>query len=467
MKGIMLKRTLIYILTICIAVLGNIVFINGITGDETGNVADIYEIHLSLKSEKRISTPIQLFFSDTDEFNEAGSLTVLYEKYGEVQEINYQINPTCNFLRIDFGSQENTFDVSELIFQSGKLKVDLINEIEQDGVSWNMLTLDTLDAGMRIFVVGDDPYMMFDMEKTGLKKIMHDKMTEGVLQKKILICAVWNLLFLIFWMKRKKIAKIFEGVFSDKGLLLDLAKNDFKTKFAGSYLGITWAFIQPIVTILVYWFVFQVGFKSGTVKDVPFVLWLTAGLVPWFFLNDALNSATASLLEYSYLVKKVVFNVEIIPLVRIVSSFFVHVFFVAFMLVMFMINGIMPKIEWLQIIYYSICLFALIVGVSYLTSALVVFFRDLAQIIIIILQIGMWITPIMWQWSIMPAKVLVFLKLNPVYYIVEGYRNSLIYGRTFWNDTYMTVYFWVFVLLSIVLGTKVFAKLKIHFADML
>lgn len=467
MKVTVLKRVIIYTLFIFIAVLGNIVFIRGITCDEIVNETNIYEIHLFLQSEMDMNIPIQLFYSDTNEFDEAKSLTVIYEKVGEVQEINYHINSAYNFLRLDFGSQENVYDITKLIFQYGKLEVDLINEIEKAGVSWNMLSMNSLDEGIRISAIGNDPYIVFDMEKTGLNKIMRDKMNEVVSQKKILICTVWNLLFFGAWLNRKRISKVFESVFRDKGLLLDLAKNDFKTKFAGSYLGITWAFIQPIVTILVYWFVFQVGFKSGTVKDVPFVLWLTAGLVPWFFLNDALNSATASLLEYSYLVKKVVFNVEIIPLVRVVSSFFVHIFFVAFMLVMFMINGIMPKMEWLQIVYYSICLFALIVGVSYLTSALVVFFRDLAQIIIIVLQIGMWVTPIMWQWSIMPPNVLIFLKLNPVYYIVEGYRNSLIYGRMFWNDTYMTVYFWIFVLLSIILGTKVFARLKVHFADVL
>ena len=71
--------------------------------------------------------------------------------------------------------------------------------------------------------------------------------------------------------------------FESRKMLYNLAKNDFKTKYAGSYLGIIWAFIQPVITILLYWFVFQVGFRSRPLDDYPFVLWLTAGLVPWFF----------------------------------------------------------------------------------------------------------------------------------------------------------------------------------------
>ena len=101
----------------------------------------------------------------------------------------------------------------------------------------------------------------------------------------------------------------------------------FKTKYAGSYLGIIWAFVQPVVTILLYWFVFQVGFRSRPLGDYPFVLWLTAGLVPWFFFSDAWNGATNSMLEYSFLVKKVVFDIGILPVIKIFSAFFVNIFF--------------------------------------------------------------------------------------------------------------------------------------------
>lgn len=465
-----MKKYIIYMLFLCIAILGNVLFLTSITNDEGAVYSDVINIEISLKSEMEIETPVQLFYSETGEFSEIASLCTIYNNFGEAETINYDIGANNRFFRIDFGSQENEFEISEFTLRCKDIAVDLLDEIKNNNVVSNMVeitSLKYLNNSCTINSTGNDPYLIFDLSKTSLEKKIHEKNTETIIKKKILICIAWNFLFLLVLINRSKISKLLYNIFGDKGLLLDLAKNDFKTKFAGSYLGITWAFVQPIVTILVYWFVFQVGFRSGMVQDVPFVLWLTAGLVPWFFLNDALNSATASLLEYSYLVKKVVFKVEIIPLVRILSSFFVHIFFVGFMLLMFVINDIVPRIEWIQIIYYSVCLTALLIGISYLTSALVVFFRDLAQIIIIVLQIGMWVTPIMWQWSIMPKKVLFFLKLNPVYYIVEGYRNSLIYGKWFWNDTYMTIYFWIFTLICIILGTKIFAKLKIHFADVL
>lgn len=85
-------------------------------------------------------------------------------------------------------------------------------------------------------------------------------------------------------------------LYHNKKLIWSLAKNDFKTKYAGSYLGIVWAFIQPVVTVLVYWFVFGVV-RQGSPKAVPFVLWLITGLVPWFFFQEALTQGTLSLIH--------------------------------------------------------------------------------------------------------------------------------------------------------------------------
>lgn len=252
-------------------------------------------------------------------------------------------------------------------------------------------------------------------------------------------------------------------------LLLQLAKNDFKTKYAGSYLGIIWAFVQPIITVLVYWFVFQVGLKSPGVTDVPFVLWLIAGIVPWFFFSDALNGGTNSLIEYQYLVKKVVFQINILPVVKVLSALFVHVFFVAFTLVLYCCYGLWPDVYTLQVVYYSLCAFILVLGMAYFTSAVVGFFRDLTQIINIILQVGVWMTPIMWNIDAMnmPHWLKTVFMLNPMYYVVYGYRDALINKVVFWERPTLTLYFWLFTAFIFCFGTIVFKKLKKHFADVL
>lgn len=261
----------------------------------------------------------------------------------------------------------------------------------------------------------------------------------------------------------------FKELLGNRKLILNLAKNDFKTKYAGSYLGIIWAFIQPVITVLVYWFVFEVGLRQTGNEKVPFVLWLIAGLVPWFFFSDALNGGTNSLLEYNYLVKKVVFKISVLPIVKIISAFFVNIFFILFTLVIYACYGFTPDLYYLQIIYYILCTFLLVLGLCYLTSAIVVFFRDLTQIINIILQIGVWMTPIMWNVDTMglSPKLTFIFKLNPMFYVVQGYRDVLINKVWFWEHAKMTIYFWSFTLVIFVLGTIVFKRLKVHFADVL
>ena len=110
-------------------------------------------------------------------------------------------------------------------------------------------------------------------------------------------------------------------------------------------------------------------------------------------------------------------------------------------------------------------------GLTYLTSAIVVFFRDLSQIINIFLQVLIWATPIMWNIDSMaervPAGLIAVLKANPLYYIVSGYRGALIYKTGFWEMPGLTIYFWCWVVGIFLLGTFIFKRLKPHFADVL
>jgi len=267
--------------------------------------------------------------------------------------------------------------------------------------------------------------------------------------------------------------KMMQDFYQNRKLIWKLAKNDFKTRYAGSYFGILWAMVQPVIIVLVYWFVFQIGLgataelKKGI--QVPFVLWLTSGIVPWFYFSESLSNGTNALLEYHYLVKKVVFHIDILPLVKTVASLFIHVFFVMFMLVLFAFYGYYPGFHSLKLIYFSAALLIFVTGFCMLTSSLVVFFRDLNQIINIFLQVGIWMTPIMWSLEDLLVKYpfLSILKLNPLCYIVYGYRATLFQTSTIADLGWMNLYFWTITVVIWILGSYVFQKLKVHFADVL
>ncbi|MCI8483808.1 MAG: ABC transporter permease [Lachnospiraceae bacterium] len=274
---------------------------------------------------------------------------------------------------------------------------------------------------------------------------------------------------------KQKSENIVTEIIKNRQLIKSLVKNDFKKKFVGSYLGVFWAFVQPVVTVLIYWFVFDkaIGFRASIRGEMslPYVLWLVSGIVPWFFFSDCVSAGTSALVEYNYLVKKMVFHIDILPLVKVFASGFVHLFFVVFTILLFLAYGYLPDLYILQIFYYSVGVLLLAVGTSYLTSAVSVFFPDVRQIVNIGLQIGIWVTPIMWNIDDMKAKIppalLVVLKGNPFYYIVMGYRESFIDKVWFWEHPGQTLYFWIFTLAMCFLGVKVFKRLKVHFADVL
>lgn len=257
----------------------------------------------------------------------------------------------------------------------------------------------------------------------------------------------------VLWEKRK--------------LILDLAKADFKKRFVGSYLGIFWIFVQPVVTIIIYYYIFQLGFKSNPQADVPYVVWLLPGIIPWFFFNEAVMNGTVSMLNYQHLVKKMVFPIKIIPAIRIAASLFIHFIFVGVMLVVILLLGVRPSIWWLQFIYYMVCNILLITGIVYLLASLNVFIKDIAQLVNIFLQVGFWLAPIMYDTTIMPKGFQFLISLNPFVYIVEGGRECFFDQVGFWQKPGQTIYFWVITLVLLFLGSKIFDKFEKHFVDVL
>lgn len=255
-------------------------------------------------------------------------------------------------------------------------------------------------------------------------------------------------------------------------MIFSLAKSDFKKRFTGSYFGILWMFISPLATILVYTLIFQVGFKTmSPVEGYPYVMWLIPGIIPWFFFQDALIQGTNVLYEYNFLVKKVVFNVNILPVVKLVSVFFAHICFVIMMFIVFIVARIQITMNAVFIIYYSFATFVLALGIVYFTSSVNVFFKDMAQIVSILLQFGIWMCPIMYDENIFKDRlpiVCTLLKLNPFYYIVSGYRMSML-KMNFDKNLFIkeTIYFWVVTILIFFIGSSIYNKLRPHFSDVL
>lgn len=252
-----------------------------------------------------------------------------------------------------------------------------------------------------------------------------------------------------------------------RSLIFQLVQRDFKSRYLGSYLGLFWAFIQPVITILIFWFVFDVGFKSAPVGDIPFILWLVTGIIPWFFISECLSSGTVAVVENSYLVQKIVFRISILPVVKLLSALIVHLFFVLIIFVFFIVYHVPVTIYSIQVFYYGLASIVLLLGLIWLSSALMVFLKDVGQVVAMVVQFGFWLTPIFWSLQMVPGKYHIFIKLNPIYYIIQGYRDCFIHKVWFWQHPLYSVYFWGVTGAIFVLGAVVFARLRPHFADVL
>lgn len=252
-----------------------------------------------------------------------------------------------------------------------------------------------------------------------------------------------------------------------KELILSMAKRQIVSQYVGSVLGFCWTIINPMVLIAVFWFVFSVGFKAQPVKDVPFVVWLTAGMAIWSFFTDVLGKASDAVRNNTALVKKTIFPSQILPFVSIISCLVNHMVFLFLLLILLIFNGMTFSLFFFQSLYYVFCLIVLTLGLSWMVSALNVFIKDVAQIVSVILQIGFWATPIFWNIDMMPESYHFFIKLNPMYYLVQGYRDSFIQFVPFWTHPYLTIYFWLFAIFSFIAGALIFRRLKPQFADVL
>lgn len=247
-----------------------------------------------------------------------------------------------------------------------------------------------------------------------------------------------------------------------------LLKNDFKSRYVGSYLGIIWGFIQPIITVLIYWFVFTVGLRSGERPDgTPYIIWMIAGLLPWFYFSDALGAITNSFIEYSYMVKKLNFRIGLLPFVKAGSSIIIHIVFLIFTTIIFNFYSYNANWIYFQLLYYMVATTLLVIGIGLITSTLAVYLRDTSQIVAIIIQIGFWAIPIVWGPEVLGNKWGILFKANPVYFLIEGYRDTLIRNTYIWEEPLYHLYFWFITILVWTIGISVFRKLKPYFADVL
>lgn len=257
-------------------------------------------------------------------------------------------------------------------------------------------------------------------------------------------------------------------LWKNKRLAWQLGKNDFKNRFANTSLGSIWGFLQPFVFMMMYVIVFQYIFKQSGPNGAPYIVWFLPGMAMWMTINDGIIGASNSIRGYSYLVKKVVFPVDIIPIISLIANAFVSLFLMVIAVIVCAIFKFVPNI--LQVIYMIFATYAFLIAITRFTSAVATLVPDFSNLLGIAMQIGMWLTPVVWDLSMIAQHQTIsrVLKCLPFTYLVTGFRESFMGGTilTAGNGIY-TVIFWGITIVLFLWGNYIFKKSKKDFADVL
>lgn len=251
--------------------------------------------------------------------------------------------------------------------------------------------------------------------------------------------------------------------------ILKLAKADLSKTYRGAALGWSWAVIKPTVTIFVYWFAFTIGLRMGkSVGEYPFFLWLIAGVIPWFYMSEMITGGADSIRKYSYLVTKMKFPISTIPTFVSISKIIVHLLLVAIVIVIFMLFGFKPDIYLLQLPFYTLIMFVFFDLWALFSSLLAAISKDFLNLVKAFVSAVFWLSGIVWNADTVTIPWLRrFLNLNPVTFIVNGYRNCFINKIWFWEQPKRIGYVVIFLSIMLLAALWSYRKLRKEIPDVL
>jgi lipopolysaccharide transport system permease protein len=258
------------------------------------------------------------------------------------------------------------------------------------------------------------------------------------------------------------------SIWRNRGLIRTMVRRDILGRYRGSFAGVFWTVINPLLLMLLYFFVFGIVLQArfpGDQSRSGFALFFLAGMLPWLAFNEAVGRSGSVLLEHRNFIKKLVFAVETLPVNLVVSGLvsecFAILLFCGFLLVTR--GAIPPTIVWLPLLLIPQILFT--AGVSWFLAALGVFVRDLGQILGFLLTLWFFLTPICYPEASLPPHFLPLFAKNPIYVLVRGYRAIFLENRA--PDFGPLWKLWVVAAVVFVIGHAWFYKLRKSFADII
>lgn len=249
-----------------------------------------------------------------------------------------------------------------------------------------------------------------------------------------------------------------------------MAWSDLKKTYRGALFGWAWSLVRPTLMIFVYWFVLGKGLRAESTlgEGVSYISWLLVGIVPWFYIRDMLSSGTSAFKKYRYLVTKVKFPVSTIPTFIGFSNLLVHLILTGIVIVVLLLSGNDFAATALQLPLYIFLMYIMMVSWSFFAAPLAAISKDFHNLIKSTSQILFWMSGILFSIDVINndlAKTL--LRLNPINFIVEGYRKSLVENEWFYEDAQGFATFLIMLAIFIVFSLYTYRRSATEMADTL
>lgn len=250
--------------------------------------------------------------------------------------------------------------------------------------------------------------------------------------------------------------------------IVSIAKYELLADMRESKLGVFWNFANPAIQVLTYWFVFGYVFNRKDVGGIPYLVWMLGGMVVWFFISPCITDGCNSVYRKVNVITKMKFPVSILPMTVVLEKLFDQFCLFVILIIIFLTQGFYPSIHWLGLIYYLFCAIAFAVSLSLTTSVLNMLARDTRKLILACMRLLLYLTPILWNIERVGHGVVAkIIMCNPIYYVVQGYRDCFFYHRGFMAYTWSMAWFWGITLLLFFFGSYMMYKFKTKFIDMI
>ncbi len=250
--------------------------------------------------------------------------------------------------------------------------------------------------------------------------------------------------------------------------IYSIAKYELLADMRDSKLGLFWNFANPVIQVLTYWFVFGYVFNKQDVEGIPYIVWMLGGMVVWFYISPCITDGCNAIHKKVDVITKMKFPVSILPMTVVLNKLFDHFCLMIVLVVVFLTQGFYPSLHWLGLIYYLMCAVIFSFALSLTTSVLNMLARDTRKLILACMRLLLYLTPVLWELERIPSTIIrKIVQCNPIYYIVNGYRNCFFYHENLGTDVWGFSWFWIITIGLFLFGSYMMYKFKTRFIDMI